>query len=45
MGALRKPSSPTFSTYFFGTTQPAAEALVPKNVMKSGQASLRTNRT
>jgi hypothetical protein len=29
MGALRKPSSPTFSTYFFGTIQPAPDALVP----------------
>jgi len=29
MGALRKPSSPTFSRYFFGTIDPAPGALVP----------------
>jgi hypothetical protein len=29
MGAALKPSSPTFSTYFFGTIQPAPDAVVP----------------
>ena len=29
IGALRNPSSPTFSTYFFGTIQPAPVAEVP----------------
>jgi hypothetical protein len=29
MGALRKPSSPTFSTYFLGSIHAAPEALVP----------------
>jgi hypothetical protein len=29
MGARRKPSSPTFSNYFFGTIQAAPDALVP----------------
>ena len=29
IGARRKPSSPTFSTYFFGTIQAAPDALVP----------------
>jgi hypothetical protein len=29
MGAFLKPSSPTFSTYFRGTTQPALLAVVP----------------
>ncbi len=43
-GAVLKPSSPTFSTYFFGTIHPAPEAVVPKNVMKSGHGSLRTKR-
>ena len=28
IGAFLNPSSPTFSTYFFGTTQPAPEATV-----------------
>jgi len=28
-GAFLKPSSPTFSTYFFGTIQPAPVAGVP----------------
>ena len=28
-GAALKPSSPTFSTYFLGTIQPAPEAVVP----------------
>jgi len=28
-GAFVKPSSPTFSTYFLGTIQPAPEAVVP----------------
>ena len=29
IGAFLKPSSPTFSTYFFGTIQPAPVAEVP----------------
>ena len=29
IGAFLNPSSPTFSTYFFGTTQPAPVAVVP----------------
>ncbi len=29
MGAFLKPSSPTFSTYFFGTIQAAPVAEVP----------------
>ena len=29
MGAFRKPSSPTFSTYFLGTIHPAPVAVVP----------------
>ncbi len=29
IGAFLKPSSPTFSTYFFGTTQPLPVAEVP----------------
>ena len=29
IGAVRKPSSPTFSTYFLGTTQAAPVADVP----------------
>ena len=45
IGCLRKPSSPTWVTYFFGTTMPAAVAVVPYNVMKSGHGSLSTNRT
>ena len=28
-GCFLKPSSPTFSTYFFGTIQPAPVASVP----------------
>jgi len=29
MGAFLKPSSPTFSMYFLGRTQPAPVAVVP----------------
>src|SRR5262249_42309574 len=29
IGAFLNPSSPTFSTYFFGTTQPLPAAVVP----------------
>ena len=29
IGAFLNPSSPTFSTYFFGTIHAAPEALVP----------------
>ena len=29
IGAFVNPSSPTFSTYFFGTIHPAPEAVVP----------------
>src|SRR5262245_18794212 len=43
-GAFLKPSSPTFSTYFFGTIHTAPVAL-DANVRKSGQASLRPKRT
>ncbi len=43
-GAFLKPSSPTFSTYFFGTTQPMPDAVVPKNAMKSGHGSFKTIR-
>ena len=30
MGAFLNPSSPTFSTYFFGTTHAALVVTVPK---------------
>src|SRR5439155_10876357 len=45
IGCFLKPSGPTCSTYFFGTTQPAPETAVPKNAMKSGHGSLSWNRT
>jgi hypothetical protein len=45
IGAFLKPSSPTFSTYFLGTTQPIPEAVVPKKAMKSGHGSFRMMRT
>src|SRR2546428_12563959 len=44
MGFLRNPSSPTCVTYFFGTTSPAAVALVLYKVMKSGHGSLSSQR-
>jgi hypothetical protein len=44
MGARLNPSSPTFSTYFLGTIQPAPVAGVPWKVMKSGQGCLRRKR-
>ena len=45
MGARLYPSSPTRSTYFFGTIQAAPVAGVPKKVMKSGHGCLRRKRT
>src|SRR2546426_9528089 len=36
-GARLNPSSPTFSTYFFGTIQAAPVAAVPLKGLKSGQ--------
>src|SRR2546426_11256628 len=41
-GAFLKPSSPTFSTHFLGTTQPAPAAGDAWNVMKSGHGCLTT---
>ena len=41
IGAFLNPSSPTCSTYFFGTIHPAADAVVPYTLMKSGHGSLR----
>src|SRR5436309_4979698 len=43
-GAFLKPSSPTRSTYFFGTTHKAPVANVPTNAGKSGDGSLKTKR-
>src|SRR5205085_5351862 len=43
-GAFLKPSSPTFSTYFLGTIQPAAVAVAEK-VKKSGHGLLSLKRT
>src|SRR5207244_3973201 len=40
-GDFLNPSSPTCSTYFFGTIQPAADAVVPYMLMKSGHGALR----
>src|SRR3974390_1946086 len=40
IGAFLKPSSPTFSTYLFGTIQPAPVAFA-KQVRKSGPGLLR----
>src|SRR6202158_680544 len=45
IGAFLNPSSPTFSTYFFGTIQPAPVAEVPEKAMKSGHGSFNTQRT
>jgi len=45
IGAFLKPSSPTRSTYFLGTIQPAPVAEVPYEARKSGHGSLRTKRT
>src|SRR5258708_2713930 len=39
MGAFLKPSSPTFSTYFLGTTHAAPVALVPLKVIGTSCAA------